>query len=159
MSGSPISDLFSEPAEQQPSKPTNAFSWLLVVVLACILGYSAWSRWGGGGIGPRPDGDEHGDVKPISDEGYLIFIHERQTINPDELLMLDVAVDYCRKHEKLDYRSVDQNDPSEPVRKLIEFAKSKNIDPPCVVFKDASGKLRNAIKFPKSEAEMVKVMR
>lgn len=143
----------------QPKSSNDGMGWIVVGVLLGIALLAGWQRLGwdfsfGG------DRDGGGDVRPVTDKtGYLIFVHERQTLSVDEANMLDVAAEVCAANPGLEFRSVDDDLTDPAVVKLIDFAKSKGVSPPLVVHKAKSGNLLRAAAFPKSKAELEKVLK
>lgn len=153
----PITDLFAESQPPSPQQPTgsNPVATAAVLVLCIVLAFAAWQKFGptpGPGPQPKPD-DEHGQVITIKD-GYLLFVHERKPISVQHVDMLDVVSEYCTAHPGLEYRSIDDDLTQPEAKKIIDFAKTKNIDPPLVVYRTKEGVDKKAAKFPASKAEL-----
>lgn len=155
----------SQPAPTQAATTSGGgggLSWAIVGVLfgiALLLGYQRF----GGDFSHGDDGgggDKHEHVQPGKVEGYLIFIHERQTLSADEADMVDVAEDFASVTSGLEVRSVDDEDDSPGVVAAIDFAKTKGVVPPCLVHKGKqAGDFRNAVAFPHSLDELKKVFK
>lgn len=155
--------------EQGPPSSQGATGTLLSSILAVALGaVLCWLVVGRIDFGDKGKQDEdrkqdrqeqaEPSPTPAVKEGYLLFIHERRQITADQADMLDAAAAYCSDAKGVSFRSLDQDDPNEKVQEAKAFAESKGIKPPCLVFKDLDNKLRNAIAFPKTLPEMLKVM-
>lgn len=153
-----IGDLFAEPVQPVRAPAGNPLGSLAVLALAVVLAVLAWGKYGSHGeSGPVPDGGGSGQV--VGKDGFLLFIYERQTPTIDDTQVYDMGAAYCAKQKGLEPRGVDQNDPSKGVREAIAFAETKSVKPPCVVFKDSDKKFVNAVPWPKTEADLVKVFR
>lgn len=145
---------------------------LIVVVLACVLGYMVLSK---NGDGDRKEDDhheqKHDDKKKQDDKrqdkivakpGYLHIVRERIDDVAANESVTRVA-QFAAKHEGVQWRDTDKDDPSDAVQNLIAHAKSKGIDPPFVLFKSKEGnQLGNVIKLPPAsvtDADLMEVFK
>lgn len=149
------------PAPTPVPSGSNPLSTLALVALLVVFGVLAFNRFSPGpGPNPGPDGDKQEQVNPASTEGYLFFVYEHQDSPLDVNEMADAGKEFCDSTGgKLQYRAPEVNDNSPGVVQVIEFAKSKGVVPPCVVYKNAQNKFVNAIKWPSSKDEIKKVLR
>ncbi len=142
-----------------PKSTGGGAGWAIVGILLGVALLMAWQSFGGD-FSHGGDGDRQEDVRPVSDKtGYLIFVHERQTLSIDEANMLDIAAEVCAANPGLEWRSVDDDLSDPSVAKLIDFAKSKGVSPPLVIHRAKTGELLRAATFPKSKAELEKVLK
>ena len=161
----PIGELFSDKQAAAPVASQQSLQGCLLPIVALllvvVLVFMSWSKF----VSPQPDDgdrkqDQHGqrDDQAVNKDGYLIFIHERSELSASDADTLDMAEAFCQSHPGLEIRSVDDDDPSDAVQKLVAFAASKSVNPPCVVFKTKDNTPRAAAKWPSSEAELKKVL-
>jgi len=150
MSSSAIGDLFASPAPKQPEKSnlSGVFNLIAVVALAVVLVFLLVRR---NDVQPTPVPDdqkqEQKDAQPAVKGKTLIFIHEKnpQSIEHDLLLR---EMDKWTNDRKLQYRSLDDDLPDDPVPDCLAFAKTKGIDSPFVILTDQSDKPVRVIKWP-----------
>lgn len=160
------SELINGPLPQTPvaSQPTgsgNGLTSLIVVVLACVLGYLALTRidWSDrdrkqDDHHEQKDDDKKQDDKTVAAKpGYLLIVRERIAGVDDDEAVQRVAkfardAKFSNATDKLEYRDVDKDDDSEAVRKLIKHAESKGVSPPFVLFKTKENVLGGVIKLP-----------
>lgn len=157
-----INDIFSGPAPAPTPVPSgsNPLSTLALVALVVVFGVLAFNRFSPGpGPNPGPDGDKQEQVNPVALDGYVYCVYERQDPSVADANAYDMVSAYCTKHEGLEVRGVDQNDASKQVVELIEYAKSKGVSPPCVIFRTKQLANVNAIALPRTEKELERVFR
>jgi hypothetical protein len=168
----------SSPAQPASTPGGNGLSALLVVALACVLGYLTLTRidWDGG---DRKQDDHHeqkdDDHKKQDDKnqddkkqsvaalpGYLHIVRERiDTVDANESVarVADFVAKQKQQQVELEWRDSDKDDPSEPVQKMVQHAKSKGIDPPFLLYKSKDGnQLRGVIKLPPSSATDAQIL-
>lgn len=158
MSNDPIGELFGDVASAttptpQPASASNPIATAAVLVLLLVLIFAAWQKFGptpGPNPPPKPDDQEQVEPQPKIVGKTLIFIHERDPQPIEHDLLLREMPDYTAG-KKLQFRAFDDDTTDEPVPKVVAFAKSKGIDPPCVVLTDANDKPARAIKWPSSK--------
>ena len=161
--GDSIGKLFrNESAQATAGTSTNTGCLPVIVVLLAVilLGFS-WSKFvapDGGGDDHREDQHGQRDDQSAGKSGYLIFVHERSELSAADADTLDMADAFCEAHPGLEWRSVDDDDPTDAVQKLVAFADSKGVKPPCVVYKLKDNTLRSAAKWPTSEADLKGVL-
>jgi hypothetical protein len=174
------SDLFNEPpvpAEPmvQPVKTASSpLVSLLIVVLAGILIYAATTRFDwGGGKGDRDeqhheqkDDDKKQDGQKITAKpGWLHVVRERQDPPVDQQEAVAKIYDFCelqsKQDVKLGFRDTDEEDDTPAVRKMVDHAKSKGVNPPFLLYKTDGNELRGVIKLPAtgSDSEILEVFK
>lgn len=154
-----VTDLFAEnkPTATHPRDSTsNPIATAAVLVLVLVLIFAAWQKFGPGpapgpGPGPNPKPPD-GEVVTVKD-GYLLFVHERKPLSVAHADMLDVVNEYCIAHPGLEYRSVDDDLAVPEVKKIVDFAKTKGVDPPLVVYRTKAGEDKKAAKFPETKVQ------
>lgn len=160
MSSDPLG-LF-QPKEQATIKPNGFGSFLQNVALISVVlicGVMFWDQYGDS-FKREKDKDEQEQIEPAPDAtGYVIFVHERNPVEPWQADMLDVADTWASAIDRLEFRSVDDDDPSKPVQDIIAAAKAKGFSPPFAVHKTLDGKLRKFIVFPKSLDDLKEVVK
>lgn len=146
-----------------------------LIVVVCFLLYD---RFGSIDRGDGRGDDQHhqqddkkqGDDKQqklVAKPGWLHVVRERQT--PPEAEQESVAklfdlVDGWKKAGglSLEMRDTDDDEPSAPVRKMVDYAKSKGIDPPFLLYKTLDNELKGVIKLPAptaSESQFLEVFK
>lgn len=155
-SGKPdlIGELFSQqdPAPQTATRESRTPGMLLIAVLAAALALlllqrcdMPWSDWGKRDYREQQGQKEDRD-QAESKAGYLYIIRERQFPTIDENESVAMIADFCGKQQGLEFRDLD--DDEESSGKLKAHAKSKGVEPPCVIFRPKDGELSRAIKLP-----------
>lgn len=117
------------------------FWFIVVFVLGIIVAHffdGRWNFWGDHNIIPTPP----------KTGGVLLFIHERQDMSVDQDLLLRKVPDYVTEHKLDGFRSIDEEQPE--IKPAIDFAASKGISPPCVVYVDRDQNMVSAIRWPES---------
>lgn len=130
-------DLFGKKTKSNKSTPM----WIFIVVFLASIAMTQilsgrWDFWQEGRQKPAP----------VKSGGTLLFIHERQGLSIDQDLLLRNMPEYVSKQKLDGFRSLDEETPG--IETVIEFAKSKNINPPCVVYVDGDQNLVSAIPWP-----------
>lgn len=160
MSNDPISDLFSQP-KPKSSKPGSTADFILGLVMVGLLVFLIMQRLPAPspapGPGPNPPVPDE-QVVPADAAGYLFFIYERKDAPLELTKMADEGKQFCKEQGKLEFRAPEEDDPAPAVKQLIEFAQTKGIKPPCVVYKNLENKLVNAIAWPQKKSDIAKVL-
>ena len=164
-------DLFADQPSPtpQPVAPVvakaNGGGWaglLLAVALFAGFFYAQkfdWklNPWGGDGQQQEQQGEVVKGIKP----GYVIVLSERQDPTAAEIAKVKMVEAFCLAQKDkdgqplLEFRNPDDDDTSEAVAKIRDWAKSKGVSPPCVVYKLKDGnELRKAIALPSNETEL-----
>lgn len=171
----------TQPQQQQlqPAKTaSNPIVTLLLVVLTCVLTYAVLTRtdWGRGD-GKYDQHHEQKDDRKKQDDGdkkkqavtvkpgWLHVVRERQDPPVAEQEVLAKLFDFCESQRKKDIavelRDNDKDDDLPAIRKMIDYAKTKGIDPPFLLYKTKDNELRGVIKLPTtgSESEILEVFK
>ena len=161
MSNDPLG-LFQKP-QPQPAKEPGFSSFLqnvalISVVAICLVLF--WDQYGRSFFQRGGDDDRQEQVEPApAATGYVIFVHERNPVEPWQADILDAAGTWTSTVQGLEFRSVDDDDPSKPVQDIIAAAKAKGFSPPFAVHKTLDGNLRKFIAFPRSLDDLKKVVK
>jgi len=153
-SRTPISDLFGKPTpapapQPGPRNPSGVGGWLIVAVLAVVLGWVYFNQGEDPKPDPKPDDQEQVEPSPAPKiQGKtLVFVHERNPQPIEHDLLLREMPKFCGDR-KLQFRALDDDLTEEPMPALKAFASSKNIDPPFVILTDGNDKPSRVIKWP-----------
>lgn len=140
-------------------------SWILPLLAVLALGgFMLFQRGCDHENKPTPAPDEN--ERSILDDqtakakkltGDVIFLHDRDPLSRADAKLLEDAAAFKLENDKFQYRSLDCfDDKNETIKKLLDQAAAKGIDPPVMVHKSDGGKITYA-PMAKTWAEVVKV--
>jgi hypothetical protein len=172
----PISDLFGVPADlperadqpqsaasSEPRNPGGAVGWVVVILLAAILAFLAFDRFGDGRKTSPDDGkNDQEQVEPKPNPSVvgktLIFVHERNPQPIEHDLLLREMPKFCADR-KLQFRALDDDDTTEPVPSIVTWAKSKGVESPFAMLTDANDKPLKVIPWPADLSKLETILK
>lgn len=144
--------------------PANQNS-LINFVLGVVLGFAVGVFYSQPSVAPTPRPDDgKGQVLPddgkqvVKAQGFIYFVHDRQSMTVDELQLLDATDAFCKQNKGLEVRSVDMWDEAEAAMKVKKLGESQKVSPPYVLFRSNEGKVK-ALEKPANLDDVKKVLK
>ena len=143
------------PRRKKKKQKTSNTKWIVAAIVGLAVFWmlnnngGGGNNNGGGGGQADIDIDSGGDTGPAPDnggvsklEGAIVYVHDRDPMPADEQRIIVDTRKFCEANDDLQYRSIDQRDPSDAVQKILQRANESGQDPPFAMHKRPDGSLK-----------------
>lgn len=141
---------------RNPRKGSDGFGWILVGILVGVAGLLAIQRFQSSDSDRDRDDhyeerenndsdDKRSDGKLNIDGGTILFLREKKPPKIEHTRVIDEMLDFT-DNRSFGYRDFDDDLPE--FHEDIQWAKSKGVEPPLAIFRNADGENVAVIPFP-----------